>query len=162
MRPATHKCMSAADLFSQCAALAVALKDKVSYSKSAAYNTSLQSYWSVQEEQVSPACIVSPTSSQDVSKAVKILSTASHFKVCMFAIRSGGHTAHAGSANIDDGVTIDLSALNDIKLSEDQSTVSIGPGQRWENVYEALQSHGLSVTGGRAGGVGVGGLTLGG
>lgn len=62
----------------------------------------------------------------------------------MFAIRSGGHTAHAEIANIDNGVISDLSALNDIKLSEDHSTVAVGPGQRWEHVYEALQSHGLS------------------
>lgn len=80
----------------------------------------------------------------------------------MLAICSGGHTAHAGSANTDNGVTIDLSALNDINLSEDHSTVAVGAGQRGENVYEALQSHGLSVSGGRAGDVGVGGLTLGG
>ena len=93
---------------------------------------------------------------------MKILSTGSLFDVCKFAVRSGGHTAHAGSANIDDGVTIDLSALNEITLSGDQSTVAIGPGQRWEKVYGALQAQNLSVSGGRTGGVGVGGLTLGG
>lgn len=127
-----------------------------------AYSASLLSYWSVQEEEVSPYCIVSPANSQDVSIAVKILSTGNLFNFCKFAIRSGGHTAYAGSANIDDGVTIDLSALNEITLSGDQSTVAIGPGQRWGNVYGALQAQNLSVSGGRSGGVGVGGLTLGG
>ena len=127
-----------------------------------AYNASLLSYWAAQEEQVSPYCIVSPANSEDVSTAVKILSTGTFFDICKFAIRSGGHTAYAGSANIKDGVTIDLSALNEITLSEDQSTVAIGPGQRWGNVYGALQAQNLSVSGARASGVGVGGLTLGG
>ena len=134
----------------------------MSYANSVAYNASLHSYWSVQEKEVSPYCIVSPANSRDVSTAVKILSTGRPSTVCKFAIRSGGHTAHAGSANINDGVTIDLSALDEITLSADQSTVAIGPGQRWRNVYGALQARNLSVSGGRAGGVGVGGLTLGG
>lgn len=33
MRPAIRECMPVADLFSQCVALAIALKDKVSYPK---------------------------------------------------------------------------------------------------------------------------------
>ena len=151
----------------QCVALSLALKDKVSYPNSGAYNASLRSYWSVQEEEVAPSCVVSPANVRDVATAVEILSTTTGSRrssavVCKFAIRSGGHTAHAGSANIDDGVTIDLSALDEITLSPDRSSVAIGPGQRWRNVYGALQPQNLSVSGGRAGGVGVGGLTLGG
>lgn len=55
-----------------------------------------------------------------------------------------------------------MSAFNEIELSQDQTSVSIGAGQIWENVYQALQSAGLAVAGGRASGIGVGGLTLGG
>lgn len=41
-------------------------------------------------------------------------------------------------------------------------TVSIGPGARWGQVYDYLAAKGVSVPGGRAASVGVGGLTLGG
>lgn len=153
----------------KCRGLTKVLYQKVSYSNSVAYNTSLQSYWSQQEEQVRPHCIVVPTNSQDVSTAVKTLTdrtllgaTTKTRAVCKFAVRSGGHTAHAGSANIADGVTIDLRALNEITLSKNNTLVIVGPGQRWENVYRALEPLGLGVPGGRVDKVGVGGLLLGG
>ena len=157
-------------LSTQCEALSAALTAKVSYPTSSVYNSSLLSYWSAQEERISPNCIVSPTSSQDVALVVKILTEnvnltgafSDQTTGCNFAIRSGGHTAHAGSANIDDGVTVDLRALNDVTVSEDKATVTIGPGQKWENIYAALDPLGLSVPGVRVGEVGVGGSTLGG
>lgn len=147
----------------QCEKLVAVLKSKVSFPNSSTYENSLSSYWSVQEESITPSCIVSPTSTVDVSIAVKVL-TASVIdkKICKFAVRSGGHTAYGGSANIQDGVTIDLSALNQLTISADKSLVAIGPGQRWANVYATLETHGLAVAGGRAGTVGVGGLATGG
>lgn len=154
---------------SQCRALSKVLHQKVSYPNSAAYNTSLHTYWSQQEEQVRPHCIIVPTNSQDVSTAVKVLRDLTVLgvntkdqAVCKFAVRSGGHMAHAGSANIADGVTIDLRALNEITLSKNRTLVTVGPGQRWENVYKALEPLGLGVSGGRVDKVGVGGLILGG
>ncbi|KAF4633494.1 hypothetical protein G7Y89_g4636 [Cudoniella acicularis] len=142
-----------------CSLVASVLGSKVSYPDSAAYNQSLNSYWSQQEEQVTPCCIVSPTSAQDISAAIKALTKNLS---CKFAVRSGGHTAQAGSANIENGVTIDLSALNEITLSANKILATVGPGQRWGNVYTYLQTYNLSIAGGRAGGVGVGGLTIGG
>jgi len=146
-----------------CQKLASELHAKVSFPNSTIYENSVSSYWSVQEESIRPNCIVSPTNTDDVSTAVKIL-TASVIDqdICKFAIRSGGHTAYGGSANIQDGVTIDLSALDKISLSADKSLVTIGPGQRWVNVYSTLEAHGVAVAGGRAGTVGVGGLATGG
>lgn len=81
---------------------------------------------------------------------------------CPFAIRSGGHAAEEGAANIDDGVTIDLRGLNTIELSNDKKTVAVGAGNTWDKVYNELDGLGLSVNGGRTAGVGVGGLSLGG
>jgi len=52
--------------------------------------------------------------------------------------------------------------LTKLSLSEDQSTVAIGVGNRWGAVYNYLQPYNLTVTGGRIGTVGVGGLVLGG
>ncbi len=66
------------------------------------------------------------------------------------------------AANVDGGVTIDLRSLNSINLSQGNSSVSVGPGATWDAVYSRLDPLGLSVVGGRAAGVGVGGLTLGG
>ncbi|KAI9711453.1 MAG: hypothetical protein M1828_001911 [Chrysothrix sp. TS-e1954] len=125
-----------------------------------------------------PACRVTPDSATKVAKAVKYLAS----KKCQFAIRSGGHTPWAGgrtlcflsggsqtlkkiisAANIgSNGVTIDLSALNAVQVSTDQSVASIGPGARWKDVYLKLDSLGIAVSGGRVSSVGVGGLTMGG
>ncbi|KAI1466907.1 FAD-binding domain-containing protein [Daldinia caldariorum] len=105
------------------------------------------------------ACIVSPKNAQDVSTAIKILSEAG----TKFAIRSGGHNYISGFASIDEeGVLVSLSSLNSTELSEDKKTAKIGPGSRWQAVYETLVPEGLVVVGGRVGSVGVGGLMLGG
>lgn len=80
-----------------------------------------------------------------------------------FAVRSGGHSPNPGWASItQSGILIDLSALNNITVSEDKSTITVGPGQRWGDVYDFLDSYGVGVIGGRIPHVGVGGLILGG
>ena len=81
---------------------------------------------------------------------------------CNFAIRGGGHTPWAGSANINNGVTIDLSAMNTVSLNQAKTIVSAGPGNKWIDVYSKLDPLGLSVTGGRIADIGVAGLTTGG
>jgi hypothetical protein len=72
------------------------------------------------------------------------------------------HTPFAGAANIDQGITIDLSQLNQVTPSRDLSTVTVGPGNRWADVYSKLDALGIAIGGGRSASVGVGGLTLGG
>ncbi|KAJ2988891.1 hypothetical protein NUW58_g3749 [Xylaria curta] len=69
----------------RCSALAALLPSKISFPGSLGYNASLTSYYSAQAAAVHPACIVSPTSSADVSKAVKTLTRLD----CDFAIRAG-------------------------------------------------------------------------
>ena len=81
---------------------------------------------------------------------------------CQFAIRGGGHTPWAGSANINNGVTIDLRAMNTVSVNPSHTFVSAGPGNRWVDVYSQLDPLGLSVTGGRISDIGVAGLTTGG
>lgn len=68
----------------------------------------------------------------------------------------------ADAANIQDGVTFDLSLLNQVRLSDDRTVASVGPGARWSEVYDALVPLGAAVVGGRENKVGVGGLTTGG
>lgn len=68
----------------------------------------------------------------------------------------------AGFADVEDGITIDLSAMNTVRLKRSVNVVSVGPGARWQSVYNALDPHKISVQGGRNGVVGVGGFLLGG
>ena len=99
------------------------------------------------------------SSLSEVAGKLRILSRLSstrHQPIC------SRHTPFAGSASIQDGVNIDLTKLNQIIVSADQTSVNIGPGNRWEAVYLELDAQNLSTSGGRASTVGVGGLTLGG
>ena len=114
-------------------------------------------FWSDRQAEVHPSCFVTPRNTKDVSKIMKLLTSLD----APFTVKSGGHTAFAGGSNVDDGVTVDLKYLNDITVSKDRKTVSVGPGNRWINVSEVLDPMNLAVVGGRVASVGVGGLILG-
>ncbi|KEY69600.1 hypothetical protein S7711_06228 [Stachybotrys chartarum IBT 7711] len=163
------------DVGTCCSALSLELPGRVSLPGTAAYTASLASYFSAQEATVHPACIVSPQSAQEVSRAVYVLTTttttapAAHGSSaspagCPFAVRSGGHALHAGAANMAQGVTIDLSGLSSVEVPSgtDARVVSAGVGTTWGSVYDYLDDLHLSVNGARSAGVGLGGLTLGG
>ena len=143
----------------QCTAIAAAFSNQTytPTDRSTAYDQSIASYFSVQDR-LTPNCIVAPKTTRDVSKIVKLLSLGS----CHFAIRSGGHGLLVGSSNIAVGVTIDMSGMNSVALSADRTTASVQPGAKWIHVYETLDALGYAIPGGRAGDVGVGGLTSGG
>lgn len=86
-----------------------------------------------------------------------------NFLKLTFATRSGGHSPNPGFSSIGQpGILIDLQNLNQLTLSSDKKSVTIGPGKRWGEVYDALDPYGVSVIGGRIPQVGVGGLILGG
>ena len=59
-------------------------------------------------------------------------------------------------------MTIDLALFKQVQVSPDHKLASIGPGNRWSEVYSRLEPLGLAVSGGRWGNVGVGGLLTGG
>ncbi|KAK8171823.1 hypothetical protein BKA80DRAFT_196228 [Phyllosticta citrichinensis] len=142
----------------QCSVLAFLYGDAVAEPGSANYSSCQSGYWSVQQADVHPDCIFRPQDTRDVSRAVLF----SRLFRCPFAVKSGGHSAFAGSSSIQGGITLDLRALNQVQLSDDKSIVSVGTGNKWVDVYEALEPHGLAVIGGRVSAIGVGGLTLGG
>ena len=148
----------------QCAALKVLLGDKVSFPSSAVYTVSLNEYFSAQERELIPNCIISPQGSKDVATAVYALNAANKIGIggVRFAVRGQGHTPWAGAANIDGGITIDMRAMNNISINEDQTITSVGGGAQWLDVYLTLDALGLSVPGGRVASVGVGGLITGG
>lgn len=114
--------------------------------------------WDSKQSELIPACRVEPTSSEDVSVILKAVIK----EQCHFAIRGGGHSRIAGSSNAEAGVTIDLVKLNSIEVANDGTTVRIGAGNVWGDIYTTLEQQGLAVVGGRVADVGIGGLTLGG
>lgn len=78
-------------------------------------------------------------------------------------MKSGGHERGTpGSRSHQDGVVIDLVRMKGLEVADNKESVTIGPGWRWSDLYEALENVDLMVLGGRLGEVGVGGLLLGG
>lgn len=147
---------------SACNALSAALgESKVFGPNDPAFVESTTSYFSAFENELKPACIIRPTCANDVSVT---LSTFKPYAARgeQLAIRGGGHMSGPGSANINNGVTIDMRGLTGIEVDNDEKVVKIASGEHWANVYEKLDPLGLGLSGGRAAKVGVGGFVLGG
>ncbi|KAH0826808.1 hypothetical protein J3R83DRAFT_5232 [Lanmaoa asiatica] len=60
------------------------------------------------------------------------------------------------------GVQIAMSRFSQVDYDSTAQTATIGAGLIWDDVYAALEPHGVNVVGGRVTGVGVAGFTLGG
>ncbi|GAB3930702.1 hypothetical protein GCM10029976_033120 [Kribbella albertanoniae] len=74
------------------------------------------------------------------------------------SVRSGGHGFSGRSTN-DGGIVIDLGKMNAVEvLDRERRLVRVEPGARWGQVAAALEPHGLVISSGDFGGVGVGGL----
>ena len=155
-------------IFLQCSTRRLSLGNKVSFPGQSAYNATIRSYWSQQAQQVSPACVVRPQSSEHVATAVRELTIVAHIvrvvggRQCQFAIRGGGRTPWAESANIEGGVTLDLGAMRDVSVNSERNVTSVGGGARWIDVCAKLDAMSLAVSGGRVSDIGVAGLILGG
>lgn len=59
-------------------------------------------------------------------------------------------------------MTIDLGLMNSTTYHSENETAAVLPGARWGSVYSTLDREGVTVVGGRANTVGVGGLVIGG
>ncbi|KAL1959377.1 hypothetical protein VTO42DRAFT_2180 [Malbranchea cinnamomea] len=151
-RDLTFRCHAACDI------LGIVLHSETQRPGSNAYTANKASYWAQQQSSISPECFIQVKSSLQIAIAI----TMSRLTQCPFAVRSGGHSDVPGASNIEGGITIDMSKLNEVSVSRDKSTVYIGAGAKWGDVYRTLDELELSVIGGRAASVGVGGLTLGG
>ena len=79
----------------------------------------------------------------------------------LVAIRGGGHNA-GGLGVCDDGLVIDLSPMNYVRVDPKKKTVLAGGGALWRDVDHATHAFGLAVPAGIISTTGVGGLTLGG
>jgi hypothetical protein len=133
----------------------------------AAFQQAVDYSWAQQNREIIPACIVRPHDTEQLAKAVAILkwehesrSKAGVSITGFFAVRSGGVNPGLGAATVQDGVVIDLSLFCEVTPAVDGSTVTVGTGAKWIDVYKVLGEKGLVVMGGRSSPVGVGGLTL--
>lgn len=121
------------------------------------YEHETQQYWSTTLRSVDPACIVQPSSAEDVAAVVKVLNK---YPTVQFATRSGGHDPNVGHATVQDGVQIVMTDLAGAKYDADKGLAYVKPGGEWNDVISDLQPSGVAVVGGRLGLVGVGGYLL--
>jgi FAD/FMN-containing dehydrogenase len=77
------------------------------------------------------------------------------------SVKGGGHD-YAGNAVRDEGLLVDLSPMDAVRVDPDAGTVRAGPGATWADVDHETQSFGLATTGATVSTVGVAGYTLGG
>ncbi|RKQ88345.1 FAD/FMN-containing dehydrogenase [Solirubrobacter pauli] len=99
----------------------------------------------------SPGLVLRPANAEEVSQALIY----AREQDVPLAVRSGGHGISGRSTN-DGGVVIDLGKLD--RVAVDGDAVTLGPGARWGNVAAELGKHGLGMSSGDFGDVGVGGL----
>ncbi|HEY4278803.1 MAG TPA: LLM class flavin-dependent oxidoreductase [Conexibacter sp.] len=102
----------------------------------------------------SPALVIQPERAEQVVDALAY----TRAQAAKLSVRSGGHGI-SGRATNDGGVVIDLSRMRKVELL-DRATrrVRIEAGARWGEVAKALAPHGLAISSGDYGDVGVGGL----
>ncbi|KAF2968911.1 hypothetical protein GQX73_g4658 [Xylaria multiplex] len=132
---------------------------KISLPGTSAYTDSISSYF-FRNQQQAPACIIAPSTANDVAEIIRLINSQKRSQV---AIRSGGHSPNSGFSNIDHGVTIDLRGLNQIEMhSRGNNIVSVGTGALWIDVYKTLSPLNRTAVGSRVASVGLGGFITGG
>ncbi len=104
-----------------------------------------------------PALVVRCTGAADVIASIEFARS----NDLEIAVRGGGHSV-AGFSTCDDGVVIDLSQLNGVRVDPAARRAYVGGGAVWADVDHETQAYGLATTGGLVSTTGVGGFTLGG
>lgn len=68
-------------------------------------------------------------------------------------MKGGGHAYNSGFSSTT-GVQIAMKKFNEVTYNATSSTVRVGSGNVWDDVYAALVPLGVNVVGGRVPGVG--------
>ena len=103
-----------------------------------------------------PAAIAQCTSTEEVAQAI----TYGIENKLPISIKSGGHSFEGFSCN-DNSLVIDLSLMNSVSW-ENENLISVQPGCRLSQLYDAILPKNKLLPAGSCGSVGIGGLTLGG
>jgi FAD/FMN-containing dehydrogenase len=104
-----------------------------------------------------PALVIQPENADEVVGAVNL---AREHRL-LFSVKGGGHNI-AGLSLADQGVTLDMSRMRDVRVDRESRLVHVGPGCLLGDVDRVTQEHGLASTLGFVSETGVAGLTLGG
>lgn len=104
-----------------------------------------------------PAVIVRAVGTADVMTAV-IFARKHELEL---AIKGGGHNV-AGNAVCDQGLMLDLSQMNSVRVDPSEKTARVEPGAVLHDFDLEAQAHGLATPAGFVSTTGVAGLTLGG
>ncbi len=115
------------------------------------------SIWNGAHDGHRPALVVRCTGADDVIAAVGF----ARGNDLRIAVRGGAHSV-AGFSTITDGIVIDLSPMNAVRIDLAAKRVVVGGGAVWADVDSETQAHGLATTGGLVSTTGVAGFTLGG
>lgn len=119
------------------------------------YETSRQVYNAMISRK--PRLIAKCTDVADVIATVKF----AHEHGIRLSVRGGGHNA-GGLGVCDDGLVLDLSGIQYVRVDPATRTVRVGGGCTWGQVDHAAHAFGLAVPSGIISTTGVGGLALGG
>lgn len=102
-----------------------------------------------------PGLVLRPRTVAEVQSA---LAVARRHRELPLGVLSAGHGISGRSLN-HGGLVVDVSALDTIEVLDPAAgRVRLGPGARWADVARVLAPHGLAISSGDYGGVGVGGL----
>lgn len=104
-----------------------------------------------------PGTIIQCVDSADVMAAIR----AARGTGLDLAVRGGGHSV-PGFGTVDDGLVIDLSKMNSVRVDPVRKVAWVGGGATLGDVDHATYPFGLAAPGGVVSTTGVGGLTLGG
>ena len=104
-----------------------------------------------------PAMIAGCTGAADVMAAVDF----AREHDLLLSVKGGGHN-FAGSAVCEDGLMVDLSRMDSVRVDPDARIARVGAGATWGDFDHEAGAFGLATTGGLVSSTGVAGLTLGG
>jgi len=104
-----------------------------------------------------PAAVVRCVDAADVMAVV----TAAREGGIDLAVRGGGHSV-PGFGTVDDGLVIDLSRMNNVRVDPIRKVACVGGGATLGDLDHATYPFGLAVPAGVVSTTGIGGLTLGG